>query len=177
MQTLGCTVRSHSLAGAQRNWRRDLTVDKKSLKGIPHIGVGRTDGVNRQSCRPQHTSRTIGEGVDALGVQLVAVDGAQHVANIPPTRERLELAVACPMRCRHARTTPRHLGKFPTQATRSNEGIRQAQDPLGEAHLREMLREQIAHYHTERPHQGLGGALIEPVSDNVGDGRSSGGSG
>lgn len=32
--------------------------------------------------------------------------------------------------------------------------------PLGEAHLRELVREYVAHYHEERPHQGLDGALI-----------------
>jgi transposase InsO family protein len=33
---------------------------------------------------------------------------------------------------------------------------------LGEDHLRRVVREYMAHYHTERPHQGLGGRLIEP---------------
>jgi transposase InsO family protein len=33
---------------------------------------------------------------------------------------------------------------------------------LGEDHLRLVVSEYTAHYHTERPHQGLGGALIEP---------------
>jgi hypothetical protein len=32
--------------------------------------------------------------------------------------------------------------------------------PLGEAHLRELVREYVAHYHEERPHQGLSGRLI-----------------
>ena len=32
--------------------------------------------------------------------------------------------------------------------------------PLGEAHLRELVREYVAHYHGERPHQGLNGRLI-----------------
>ena len=32
--------------------------------------------------------------------------------------------------------------------------------PLGEAHLRELVREYVAHYHEERPHQGLNGRLI-----------------
>ena len=27
--------------------------------------------------------------------------------------------------------------------------------PLGEAHLRELIHEYVAHYHVERPHQGL----------------------
>ena len=40
--------------------------------------------------------------------------------------------------------------------------------PLGEAHLRELLREYVEHYHTERPHQGLGGAFIEAANDNSG---------
>ncbi len=42
--------------------------------------------------------------------------------------------------------------------------------PLGEAHLRELLREYVAHYHGERPHQGLDGALIVPANDNGGSG-------
>jgi transposase InsO family protein len=37
--------------------------------------------------------------------------------------------------------------------------------PLGEAHLRELIREYISHYHMERPHQGLDGALIQPAND------------
>jgi putative transposase len=35
--------------------------------------------------------------------------------------------------------------------------------PLGEAHLRELIREYMLHYHVERPHQGLGGRLIQPT--------------
>ena len=38
--------------------------------------------------------------------------------------------------------------------------------PLGEAHLRELIREYMAHYHTERPHQGLDGKLIQPANDH-----------
>jgi transposase InsO family protein len=38
--------------------------------------------------------------------------------------------------------------------------------PLGEQHLRELLREYFAHYHAERNHQGLGNVLIEPANDN-----------
>lgn len=33
---------------------------------------------------------------------------------------------------------------------------------FGEAHLRRVLREYIAHYNHERPHQGIGNALIRP---------------
>src|SRR5690606_4077243 len=36
--------------------------------------------------------------------------------------------------------------------------------PLGERHLRRVLSEFVAHYHTERHHQGLAGRLIEPDS-------------
>jgi transposase InsO family protein len=43
--------------------------------------------------------------------------------------------------------------------------------PLGEEHLRELIREYIAHYHAERPHQGLGGTFIQPNNDNAEDGR------
>jgi len=32
--------------------------------------------------------------------------------------------------------------------------------PLGEAHLRELVREYVAHYHEEHPHQGLNGELV-----------------
>jgi putative transposase len=42
--------------------------------------------------------------------------------------------------------------------------------PLGESHLRGLIREYIAHYHVERPHQGLGGALIEPANDHAANG-------
>jgi transposase InsO family protein len=43
--------------------------------------------------------------------------------------------------------------------------------PLGEAHLRELIHEYMAHYHMEqRPHQGLGGALIQPANDHAADG-------
>jgi hypothetical protein len=32
--------------------------------------------------------------------------------------------------------------------------------PLGELHLRRLVREYVAHYHAERNHQGIGSALI-----------------
>jgi transposase InsO family protein len=32
--------------------------------------------------------------------------------------------------------------------------------PLGETHLRKLVREYVAHYHQERPHQGLNGELV-----------------
>jgi transposase InsO family protein len=35
---------------------------------------------------------------------------------------------------------------------------------FGERHLRHLLREYLAHYHTERAHQGLGGELIQPAA-------------
>jgi transposase InsO family protein len=38
--------------------------------------------------------------------------------------------------------------------------------PLGGKHLRELLHEYCAHYHTERNHQGIANALIEPSNDN-----------
>jgi putative transposase len=34
--------------------------------------------------------------------------------------------------------------------------------PLGERHLRSVVREYVAHYHTERNHQGLGNVIIAP---------------
>ena len=33
--------------------------------------------------------------------------------------------------------------------------------PLGEKHLRTVVQEFAAHYHLERPHQGLGNELID----------------
>jgi hypothetical protein len=34
---------------------------------------------------------------------------------------------------------------------------------LGEQHLRTVVREYVAHYHTERNHQGVGNALVAPL--------------
>jgi putative transposase len=42
--------------------------------------------------------------------------------------------------------------------------------PLGENHLRTVVREYVAHYHTERNHQGLDGRLIEPPANDSGTG-------
>ena len=39
--------------------------------------------------------------------------------------------------------------------------------PLGERHLRHLLAEYVAHYHTERNHQSLGNELIEPIPANT----------
>jgi putative transposase len=41
---------------------------------------------------------------------------------------------------------------------------------LGENHLRTAVREYVAHYHTERNHQGLESQLIEPTANAVGAG-------
>ncbi len=38
--------------------------------------------------------------------------------------------------------------------------------PLGERHLRRVVREYVDHYHSERNHQGLGNELIEPAAEN-----------
>jgi putative transposase len=43
--------------------------------------------------------------------------------------------------------------------------------PLGQSHLRELLRDFLAHYHRERNHQGLANRLIEPSNDNTTTGR------
>ena len=42
--------------------------------------------------------------------------------------------------------------------------------PLGEAHLRELIREYVIHYHAERPHQSLDGRLIQPADRHASDG-------
>jgi transposase InsO family protein len=42
--------------------------------------------------------------------------------------------------------------------------------PLSETHLREVLREYVRHYHSERNHQGLANILIDP-SNSQGTGR------
>jgi transposase InsO family protein len=42
--------------------------------------------------------------------------------------------------------------------------------PLGERHLRAAVREFVDHYHEERPHQGLGHALIAPKTTAIGRG-------
>jgi transposase InsO family protein len=39
--------------------------------------------------------------------------------------------------------------------------------PLGEPHLRELVREFTAHYHIERNHQSLGNMLITPMNHNA----------
>ncbi len=42
--------------------------------------------------------------------------------------------------------------------------------PLGETHLRELVRESVAHYHEERPHQGLSSRLIAATIEPGGRG-------
>jgi len=37
---------------------------------------------------------------------------------------------------------------------------------FGESHLRRAIEEYVAHYHSERAHQGLGNELIEPGPDS-----------
>jgi transposase InsO family protein len=41
--------------------------------------------------------------------------------------------------------------------------------PLGERHLRKLVSEFVAHYHSERNHQGLGNKLVVPMNDNAAD--------
>lgn len=43
--------------------------------------------------------------------------------------------------------------------------------PLGEAHLRKLVREYVSHYHEEPPHQGLSGRFVSASSRSRGDGR------
>lgn len=43
--------------------------------------------------------------------------------------------------------------------------------PLGERHLKRVVREYVDHYHCERNHQGLGNELIKQAAGNLrGDG-------
>ncbi len=42
--------------------------------------------------------------------------------------------------------------------------------PLGEKHLRAVVRAFMDHYHEERPHQGLGNKLIAPKTTLLGPG-------
>jgi transposase InsO family protein len=39
--------------------------------------------------------------------------------------------------------------------------------PLGERHLRELMREFLAHYHAERNHQALSNEIVVPRNDNA----------
>ena len=39
-----------------------------------------------------------------------------------------------------------------------------------ELEWRELIREYVAHYHAERPHQGLGSVFIQPSNDHAVDG-------
>ena len=38
---------------------------------------------------------------------------------------------------------------------------------FGEASLRRALREYVAHYHSERNHQGVGNRLLEPLTTDI----------
>jgi hypothetical protein len=41
--------------------------------------------------------------------------------------------------------------------------VPQPNHPLSERHLRRIISEYVAHYHRERPHQGIGNQLIAPL--------------
>jgi len=83
-------------------------------------------------------------------------------------REMLKRAGAKPVRL--PRRSP-NLNAFIERFIRSiKEECLDRVIPLGEGHLRELIREYMAHYHAERPHQGLGGALIQPSNDHAADG-------
>ena len=40
---------------------------------------------------------------------------------------------------------------------------------FGERHLEYVIREYMEHYHTERPHQGIGNEIIEPPPQSEGE--------
>ena len=79
---------------------------------------------------------------------------------------------------RHAGTTPVRLPRrSPNLNAFIERFIRSIKEecldrviPLGESHLRELIREYMSHYHIERPHQGLGGAFVRPANDHAADG-------
>jgi hypothetical protein len=48
--------------------------------------------------------------------------------------------------------------------------VRAAPGQAAEAHLRELVREYVAHYHEERPHQGLSGRRIAAATGPGGRG-------
>ena len=48
-----------------------------------------------------------------------------------------------------------------TVLVRSGKGRRDRVVPLGERHLRQLVRDFVEHYHAERNHQGIGNELIE----------------
>jgi putative transposase len=85
----------------------------------------------------------------------------------------------------HVRDMLRHAGTKPVRLPRRSPNlnafierfIRSIKEecldrviPLGEVHLRELIREYMVHYHAERPHQGLDGRMIQPANDHAADG-------
>ncbi len=82
------------------------------------------------------------------------------------------------LRLRHAGVKPvrlprrsPNLNAFIERFIRSiKEGCLDRVIPLGEAHLRELVGEYMAHYHAERPHQGLGGAFVQQYNYHAADG-------
>jgi transposase InsO family protein len=64
---------------------------------------------------------------------------------------------------------PRHSPNLNAFVERFNRSIKEEcldrVIPLGEAHLRELVREYVTHYHEERPHQSLSGRLIAASTD------------
>ena len=52
--------------------------------------------------------------------------------------------------------------RLPPRSPNLNE-LRNHVIPLGERHLRWLLREYVVHYNHHRPHQGIGNGLIEPT--------------
>jgi len=55
--------------------------------------------------------------------------------------------------------------------TGADEGFLVKVIPFGERHFRRTLTEFVAHYHGERPHQGLGNALIDGPTRTPHEGR------
>ena len=58
------------------------------------------------------------------------------------------------------------VGRSTVKRVLAENGIDLHVIPLGERHLRRVVREYLEHYHFERNHQGLGNRLIEPSAAN-----------
>jgi transposase InsO family protein len=112
--------------------------------------------------------RTLTDAVDGFLLEKIHVVMDRDPVFIADVRNMLRHAGAKPVRL--PRRSP-NLNAFIERFIRSiKEECLDRVVPLGEGHLRELIREYMAHYHTERPHQGLDGTLIQSANDHAADG-------